>query len=317
MGIESGPIDHKEKWIAKPPKEVIETVGSMPEALASKDLSRIQEILKNPGLWRGAMLNRENNNQNLLLLRAGFDRMFEEEFGKMDDIYYVDSGKVLDWIHKIGWPENILNEMIGLAYYTRDELRFFRLINIVFANENKFSDPSVYTRAMHDLATWQSMVEKNPNAAVETNKKVVGLAREIGDQVLEAKVGFGMTYNRVLKPKDKAIAFEKYQKVFEENGDEIEAARAMNEAADAYTSLAERQLKESKKIIDFDNLDRAEFLALESLKKSHDLGSYTNAIIRAHKVLHRIYVLQGNLQKAEKYRNEADIMEKLPRIKQK
>jgi len=298
MGIESGSIDHREKWIARPPKEVIEVVGSMPDALAEKNPSRIQEILKNPGLWRGVMLNRENNNQNLLLLQAGFDRMFEEEFGKTDDIYHVDSERVLDWIHKIGWPENILSEMINLSYHMRDELRFFRLINIVFSNENKFSDPSVYPRAMHDLATWQSMVEKNPSRAIETNKQVIGLSRGIGDQVLETKAGLGNVYNNSWKPKDKIIAFEKYRKIFEENGDEVEAVRAMVEAANAYTALAQRQWEGSQKI-ENDNLERAEFLAEEALKKSHELGGYTNAIVRANEALQKVQILKNNLIKPQ------------------
>lgn len=303
-------------WQAAKPEKVIDVVNDIPEALRNKNIDQIRDILSDPQILRGAIINRNENNKNLILLRDSFDMMFVEKFGKKEDLYFVDSKIILDWVHEIGWPENILNGMAATAFHLQDDRKFFRIINIIFENESRFENPSVVLMAMNDLASWQSAVEKNPNKAIGTNKEALGLVLESNDKVLETKIRFGMTYDKSLKPKDKANDFENYLERFEDCGVEIEAVRAMIEAADAYANLAKGQWGNSAQL-KIKNLDKAEYLAQEALKKAYDLGGYTNAIIKAHKVLQKIYTEQGDQITAEKHKKEAENIEKGIEISQK
>lgn len=301
-----------EKWKLSE-ESTIELVSSLDEAVKSKNSDEIKKILSDPQKVRKLLIDRsEKKGKNLIVLKNSFDQLFLERFGKEADIYSVSSEKMLDWIHNIGLPEYILNDMMAAAYHLKSEQsqqRFFRLLTIISENESRLRDKTVLPRALHDWASWESMARGNPQRAIDLNKNVLGSARVLEDKVLEQKALFGISYNKYaigsINAKEKTRDFEKYAEKLSENGNEYDSINAIIEAASAYLSLARLQV--SKKINSFrlDNLDKAEKMAQGALGKAKSLG-YSNATIKASRVLSGIYKEMGELKQYQYHLREAN-----------
>ncbi|HLD30711.1 MAG TPA: hypothetical protein VJB41_00710 [Patescibacteria group bacterium] len=153
--------DHSQKWILAP-EESVELVASLDDALKSQNPDEVREILKDPQKLRRMILDRRKVDgkagKNLVVLRDSFDFMFVHSF-KDKDFYSVESGDIVKWMKNEGLPEYLLNEMMATAFYLHDDRKFFRLSSIISENKDKFEDKTIFLRAMHDLASWESTAE--------------------------------------------------------------------------------------------------------------------------------------------------------------
>ncbi|MFO7807453.1 MAG: hypothetical protein R6V40_03470 [Candidatus Moraniibacteriota bacterium] len=305
-----GDINKKENLWKIDPEKTIEIYEKMPEALKNKDLDQVKEILSDPQGLRGVFLDREGKNKNLIQVRNGFEMLFKESFGESADIYSVDGEKIVEWIHDLDLPETVLNEMMTIAFHLNDHKRFFRIFNIILEAEDGLQNESVKTKALHDLASWEDTVEKNPEKAIDINKQVVGHAKERKDIVLETKARFGLTTQKDLKPKMKAEDFEQYVDRFKEQANEYDSIRSMEEAARAYFNLALNQKNVSKGHY-FNSLDKAESLAQNAAEEAHNFKQtnkiqFSNALYLAKDIMSQIYREKKEFERADELKREAN-----------
>lgn len=277
----------------------------MPEKLATNDLPAIVEMLKKQDSIKWGILNRGEKGHNFKIFLDGFERIVRERYGDDESLLDIDGEKLFFLIKEYGFPEETILNLADCAFHSNDKALFYKLISVVFANAEKFSDQSMVATAQHDLASWKDSREKNPEQAIKLNKEVIAMTKGSPDEALQnlaEKARFGLTaQNKDLKPSAKAKGFSEMIKRFEKLGNSADAIRAKGEAAKAYLELARRQLGQSERP---DNLELAKELALEALKQSLDLG-YINAEKYARKYLAEIYDEMGDKKKADSYRKKA------------
>lgn len=294
--MENGPKIEQTWKIHKQPEKTVEVVKELDEALKSQDLDSVQKILKDPETLRSLVVRRGEKNANLDLFEKGVDFLVKEKFGPDENITSVEGKDLINLVKELKLPEQILNELANVAYHKKDHTLFFKMLEDIFKNQESFINKEVFTRATHDLATWASSVEKNPQKAIEINKKLLGSTREFEQEILEKKARFGLSFDKNIKPKEKAEDFEKISADMATLEDDYDSRRAEVEAAKAYLELAKNQEGNLR----FNNLDKAKELSLEALKYSLDIG-YPNLEIHARETLGKIYDEMGDKRKAESY----------------
>jgi hypothetical protein len=153
---------------------------------------------------------------------------------------------------------------------------------------------------------------------LKLNKEALGLARELGDVVLEHKIKYGIKYSKLktqkgdkgITPLERAEDFAELSKALAENGSIIDSARASIESAKGYFELACLQSSDTARQSDHKkNLEESRIQAEKALEVASEYG-YSNLEVLAHEILGEIYrkMDQGDIsdQYSEKAKENRD-----------
>lgn len=298
-GIESFIAHPEDKWSIPDSEKMNSALKNLEAGLVNQDGEAIRNLLANVAEVRAILFDRGDKNSNLLNLHKGLDFLLSEKFGPEMDVYKIDADELLKWLQAEDLPEVILNNDMGISYHLKNDRRFFRVLTIISEEQERLKDKSVFPRSLHDLATWELMVNKNPEQSFAHNYSAVAGAREAGDLILETKARMGVTGSKKLKPKDKVSDYLKQIDVFDDKGISIESVRTAIEAARAYLALARGQWGESANL-KIQNLGKAERLSQDALAEGLKM-KYSNAIYQANLILSEIYSELKDQNGAEKH----------------
>lgn len=268
----------------------------------------IKEVLGDVAIARALLSDRRNENINLLNLQKAVDFLLAEKFGEKANLYTINSEEIIKWLQAETLPEAVLNNDLASSYHLKNDQRFFRVLTILSEGQPLLKDKSTFPQALHNLATWETTINKNHKKGLEYNQLTVQGAREAGDIVLETKARVGITSNKDLKPKNSKDDYLKYIDIFNDNGDSLDAARISVEAARAFLSLARGQWGDSARL-KIQNLGKAERFAQDALAEGLKL-KYSNTIYQANLLLSEIYRELGKTNDAEKHLKLAKECEK-------
>jgi len=310
------------------PEAVIEIVKDLDEALKSEDESTVRQILERKENWQNIITRRGKKMENIDTLENAFDFLLEKEFAKISEmkktgertnLENVKVKDLLQWLKESGMSQEVLPELMSIAYHRRDDIKFFKILSIILENKREINNNKVLGEALHHFASWQSSVLEKKDIAININEEVKKLIGNEKEQYA-IKAQYGIMHNMNLKPRKRVEVFEKIKERFLAIGDELNSLQAMNESAKAYLELAKNQnnmtpetsVKESHRKLKSQaegNFLLAKDLALESLGKASDLG-YSNAEIRAREILSEFYHQMGDIKKAKSYKRSADGLRK-------
>jgi len=277
-----------QKWQLQKPDNTIEKVSELEEALKSKSLDEIQKLLQEPDTLRSLVVRRGEKSKNYKIFLDGFDLLVKEKFGPGENLMSMNGKDLIDFLHEVGLPEQILAEITDVAYNNRNKELFFKYLRIIFENEENLKDKEMFSRAQHNLASWEATVNKDFQKSININRKILEETQPFGREVLVQKAKFGLLHGKKLRSKDKAKDFNEIAASMEKLGFFEGSVRAKQEAARAYLELAKNQTGNLR----YNNLDKAQVLALDSLKQSIDI-KYPNAEINSRRILANIYSEMG------------------------
>jgi hypothetical protein len=297
-----------EKW--KPAEEsAIVIVKKLEGALQIKDHDKVRDILSNPQYLRRLVLNRSpERGKGIVDVRNGFNWLFADKFGPETSLYSMSSEEIFNWLKEVGLPEYTLSNLNTAAYHLKDEKNFFLFLRVALDNENRIEDKTVIATVLHNLATWENMVTGDKEKALEKNKEALGIVRGTQDKALEAKITYGLTFNKDFKSKDskkKSGDYEEYIQAFYKSGNDFDALQAMNEAAGAFIALAKNQKSPKEKDLHEENLGKVEKLLEKALTGAQELN-YTNALVRIYRNLSEFHRIKGENNEANEYQVEAN-----------
>jgi hypothetical protein len=293
--------------IHEKPKQTVEIVDSLSEALKSRDVYTVQKILQDPENLRsmverrGAVENHGEDSKSHKHFQESFDLLFKEKFGEVD-IYHVNESEVVDFIHEYQLPEQILAEYLDIAYHKRDEVLFNRLKSIILENKEKFKNQSIIPRYYHNLATWQTMIEKNEEKAKDSQREAKIGAIATKDEVLDKKTNYPRPG---LKAKDRIEGYNKTIAGMEALDHRYDAMRARVDEALARVELAHRQKGTKQFELRTEHLDIAKKLALTAYDYSL-AQDIPNLEVMALEALSKIHDEMGEMRSARQYREKAD-----------
>jgi len=276
-----------------------EVAGNLSEALASSDDDKVREILRDPEKVHGLVLRLGETGGNLKLLERAFNSLLKTRFGAEAELSELETNRgpeLIEFIREIGLPEQILTELSQCAFHAGEEAKFFKILKLIYLNQEHFQNQQVVARAIHDMASWQG-TNRNKDVAVVLNQEALGMARKTGDEVLATKAQAGLSINKELPPRLRVDDLIKLADELKGKGVEYDAARLRIQAAAALLDLAKRQTGSLRE----ENLIKAKNLALElGLKESIEID-YPKAEILARNVLADIYKEFGDKRKSTSY----------------
>jgi len=289
--------------IHEDPEQTVEIVASLDGALKSKDTGQVQKVLQDPKNLRSLIERRGEKNLSHDLLKKSFDLLFQEKFGPID-IFHCPGNKVIDFIHEYNLPEQVLIEYLDVAYHKRDKVLLNRLAAIIFENEDLLENKSIVPTLLHNIASWKSSIEGNTAESLDFNKQALTAADQANDDVLEEKIKFGLTFNKVLKPKDKAQGFADVAAKMEVLDHKYDAMKARVDEALARIELAKRQKNNKQSLEREDNLG----VALELIKAAYNYSTFkkiSNLEVMALDAFARIYEEMGDAEKVKRNQRRA------------
>jgi hypothetical protein len=204
----------------------------------------------------------------------------------------IDERRLLEIIHRENIPESVLSDLVSIAYHARDEKLFYKLVGVVFENQDMLEDKTVLHYVKHHLASWKGVVEQNKKEAMSLNDEV---GEETDDRSLQAKAKYGRIFNSAIKIPEKAVIFKK------EIIPELEDAGNNKDAIRAKQELAHLNLQKAQNI--WNNLskkDQSEMIVIDKLVEdviqtsldtfgTLENQAYTNAEIRSYELLADAY----------------------------
>ena len=299
-------INKENSWeIHENPEQTVEIVGSLEGALNSKNVDEVQKILQDPENLRSLIERRGEKDSSHDLLEKGFNALFQEKFGPID-IYHCQGSEVIDFIHEYNLPEQILIEYLGVAYHRRDKALLNRLKTIIFENEDQLENKSIVAAVLHNIASWKSSIDGNTAESLDFNKQALDAANKAKDLVLVEKIKYGFTYNKDLKPKDKAIGFSDIAERMEALDHKYDAMKARVDEALAHIELAKRQKNAKQSSERKDNLD----IALELIKAAYNYATFkeiSNLEVMALDAFSKVYEEMGDKEKTKRNQHRADL----------
>ena len=266
------------------PNKTIEVVQELKEALASRDEEITRKILEDFKNRESLIVRKGESGENFNVLKDAMMFLVEKEFGSRNEFMETKTENIIKWIHETNLPENILSDMIAVFSHQKDELNLFRFLRIIEENAHLLKDKNIILEAEHHLASWEISVYDNKYAAARLNKEVLASSN---DPFITNRARFGLSLSKDVKPKDKALEFEKISAIMREIGDKHNSIRALATAAEGYLALAKREKeiksRESGNLAE-ENFEKAKALADEAFKRAKEID-YHNAKIQAMKVL--------------------------------
>lgn len=285
----------------------IEVFGSLGEALKSRKVDEVQKILQNPEVLRTLILNRGKGNKNMNMLEDGFAMLLEARYGQ-SDIFELNDEDIINLVHEVGLPEQILAELTDAAYHKRNEeskygkIRFLRLVSAVLENEELIQNKEVINKIFHNWATWKKEAEKDEEGALSLNKKVLSMSE---DDILLLKAKMGLVVHKKIKPSEKASDYEKIAVGMEAKNHLYDANRAKIEEAKVRLKIAENISRISRNRSEFINqMEQVRKLAESTLEYAEEFG-YANLEILSLEVMAQYLDLVKENQKAGISRKQA------------
>jgi len=273
------------------------------EALAGGDEAAVRKALENPEKINALVMQIGQAGGNLKSLEQAFNKLLVTRFGvgmELAELAPEKGPELLSFLREMGLQEQILTEMSQCAFHSNQEDKFFKIIRLIYVNQEYFQNQQVVARAIHDMASWQGS-HHNQDEAVRGNQKALGMARETDDQILVVKAQAGLSINKKLLPRLKADDLIKLADVLEGKGVNQDAIRLRVEAASALLELAKRQKTGS---LHEENLTMAKVLSLGGLKEAINID-YPKAEILAREVLADIYDELDNKRQSDSFRKSA------------
>lgn len=287
------------------PEQTLEIVSSLEEALKSKDVDAVQKVLQDPENLRSLIQRRGQNSASHSLLESSFSTLLEEKFG-LADIYQRNGKEIIDFIHEYNLPEQILIEYLDVAFHKRDKILLNRLAAIIFENEEKLENKSIIAAALHNIASWKTMEENDPQESLNYNKRALEAAKGANDSKLIQKIKYGLTYTKDLKPKDKILGFENVIAGMEALDHNYDAMKARVDEAFARIELARRQKGLKQQSERDNNLG----IALELIKAAYNystLKKISNLEVMALEAFSKVYREMGDTEKANQNKRKAEL----------
>ena len=282
-------------WQAMPKAESRRKKIEVVHGIDKKDPAVVQEILKNVEFLRVAVLGRHFKE-----VKAGFAFLFKERFGRklsLEDLKWEEAEEILK---EYNLPEQILVELLEMAYHEKDDLAFLNLLAIIKKN---IKNPLILARADHAIATNErrkgntlGAKESNQKARGYTNDKILDLKTEFGD-LADGYANSGS--GKLIKVEKKETVADQYASIFqrmEEVGHLYDAYRARIEEAKIRFELANIQ-KKKKQIDAYEkNILKAYDLAKKALRYAED-SDYKRLEALSLKTLNDILFLDQKIKK--------------------
>ena len=275
------------------PEKTIEIVEDLDEALKTDDMDSVREILFNPQTRESLIDNRGRKNKHQLLLLESFDALIKKS-SKEDNLLSINGRRLVEIMQAENIPESILLDVASVAYHSRNEKFFYKLINeVILDNRDMFRDETIMDYAKHHLATWKGVVELGKAESAVINDQV---GKETGDPTLKTKTQYGRVLSSEnIKLSEKGKIFQnEIIPDFDEQGNNIDKIRAMQELAAINLAKARNLNKNLNKT----NLKEKEIrdrlieesleIAQETLESAKEVG-YSNAEIVSYRILADIY----------------------------
>jgi len=296
--------NEKIDWGIKKKDEVIEVVENLGDVLKSGNVDDVSKILQDKQLLRSFVIQKGEGGKNLQYLNELVDFVIKDEFGQNADILDIEGEKLISLLHEREIPEQVLGEMLSSAYHMHDRIKFFRIYSVIMENSEKLHNKELIEFANHDLASWYGSVEKDSDKSQKLNKEVLDSAKMKDLKIIATKAKFGITFNRDLKPKEKAQGFAEIRESMEAVEHHYDAHRARIEEIKALVELASRQKSQNEKEMRFENIDRAIALSKEVLDYAIKSG-YSNLEVLAREAQALIAKETGDIRRSEQFSEKA------------
>ncbi|MDA3840054.1 MAG: hypothetical protein PF572_03105 [Patescibacteria group bacterium] len=268
----------------------LDIVTNLESFLAENKIDDIKKFLSDPLSRERLIYDRGRKNKNQYLFLDSFNSFLEESSGS--NLESIDERRLLEIIHRENIPESVLSDLVSIAYHARDEKLFYKLVGVVFENQDMLEDKTVLHYVKHHLASWKGVVEQNKKEAMSLNDEV---GEETDDRSLQAKAKYGRIFNSAIKIPEKAVIFKK------EIIPELEDAGNNKDAIRAKQELAHLNLQKAQNI--WNNLskkDQSEMIVIDKLVEdviqtsldtfgTLENQAYTNAEIRSYELLADAY----------------------------
>jgi hypothetical protein len=301
--------EEKLVWTNLDKNSGIEVFGGLGEALKSKNIDEVQKILQNPEVLRALILNRGRGNKNMNMLEDGFAMLLEVRYGK-SDIFELNDEDIINLVHEVGLPEQILAELTDAAYHKRSEekkeegkIRFLRLVSVILENEELIQNKEVVNRVFHNWAAWKKEIENDKEGALSLNKQVLSLSN---DDILLLKAKMGLVVHKDLKQKEKAEDYQTIGDKMTEKNHLYDAKRARLEEAKARLVIAKNISTKARSRSEFhDQTAEIERLLKDALEYASK-HEYLNLEVQALETYSLLLDLIGEKQKAGISRKQAE-----------
>lgn len=259
-------MKEKIEWGILNIEEAASKKESLSEIVKLGNLEEAVKILQDQKLLRTLTLNRGEGGENFKLIQESLDLVIKEKFGPEADFFHLDGEQLIELLHEYKIPEQVLGEILSGSYHLRDKVRFFRTYSLIMENYQELSNHELVDFANHDMATWYSSVEGDRERASKLNKQVLDSAKTKDLKIITSKAKFGITANKNLKPKDRAIGFEEISQQMESIEHLYDAQRAKIEEIKALVELAGNQKDRNSQSVREENLGRSMQLSKEILE---------------------------------------------------
>lgn len=190
--------DNQIVWAAYTASKTREIASRIDEITADLELgetgySELISILGDAKAVRSMVVERK-----LETLKKGFDLILLNETNSESLLDLDNIQPLAEALQKHNISDQLIGELTDVAYHEEDEQMMFRLERLAFEHP-KVVSPIVIEKIRHNLATWESEINSDPEASITLNKEVLALERKKGekkDPILESKAMYGLTTNK-------------------------------------------------------------------------------------------------------------------------
>jgi hypothetical protein len=281
--IEAQSKNQEYSWEIYDKESVYEKIEEFESAYDHEDEELIIQNLRDPKFLRTSIINRGEQNNNLLLLQKAFDLILQNQFGPDESVLTLSSQEIIDFIKEAEIPEQILAELTSIGYHTKNGQLLYRVLEIINeAEENGIlQNSTVSLTAHHNEATWlASRMDNQEDLALQINQELAKQAQEqeVAKQAKEEdakriglKSSFGVAYNKPnLKPLQRVEDFHKIAIGMQEIGHDYDAIRAIIEST--FWRYNYSIQKDTPNHLRKEHIDQAHGDALDALKYSLDIN---------------------------------------------